>query len=157
MKGIYLLIISLPKEHDVRVGGLGKVHFPGGCYVYVGSALGGFKSRLNRHLRLDKTPKWHVDYLLQRGEVPKSQIGNELQKAHLESIIICETSDRFECAIARDLRRRFDSVPGFGSSDCGCPSHLFFDAENMELKLTEILSALGLKPRLLKDLSQINL
>ena len=140
MKGSYLLVIGLPEEQDIRVGSLGVVHFPYGYYAYVGSALGGFKSRLNRHLRKDKMPKWHIDYLL--------------QKAAINSIIICETDERVECAIAQTLHPRFHSVPGFGSSDCRCPSHLFFAAEEMEPELMTVLNSLGLKPRLLENLSQ---
>lgn len=134
MKGVYLLVIELPEEQDITVGSLGVIHFSGRYFAYVGSALGGFKSRLNRHLRKDKQPKWHIDYLL--------------QKAALNSIIICETEERVECAIANALSRRFRSVPRFGSSDCRCPSHLFFASEEMESQLTHALSSLGLKPRL---------
>ncbi|OGO22262.1 MAG: hypothetical protein A2Z28_04825 [Chloroflexi bacterium RBG_16_51_9] len=113
MKGIYLLLIELPEEQAIAVGSLGLVHFSRGYYAYVGSALGGFKSRLNRHLRKDKIPKWHIDYLL--------------QKATIRSIIICETEERVECSIAQALHRQFEAIPRFGSSDCRCPSHLFFD------------------------------
>jgi sugar fermentation stimulation protein A len=31
-----------------------------------------------------------------------------------------------ECRLADEVRRiATDEVPGFGSSDCGCPGHLF--------------------------------
>ncbi len=120
MKGVYLLLIKLPEAQTITVGSLGTMQFASGYYAYVGSALGGFKSRLNRHLRKDKTPKWHVDYLL--------------QKASLESIIICETEERVECAIAQALRGDFESIPRFGSSDCKCPSHLFFAAGEKRLR-----------------------
>ena len=141
MKGSYLLVISLPEEQDISVGSLEVIHFPHGYYAYVGSALGGFKSRLNRHLRKNKTPKWHIDYLL--------------QKATIKSIIICETGVRVECAIAQALRRRFESIPGFGSSDCHCPSHLFFAAQSLESEIMAVLNSLGLKPRVLDELSQV--
>ena len=141
MKGSYLLVISLPAEQEIAVGSLGAVHFSGGYYAYVGSAVGGFKSRLNRHLRKDKTPKWHIDYLL--------------QKAAIKSIIICEAEERVECAIAQALRREFESIPGFGSSDCKCPSHLFFAAEEMEQEIMTALNSLGLKPKLLENPSLV--
>jgi len=155
VKGIYLLVIKMPDEQDIRVGSLGLVHFSSGHYAYVGSALGGFKSRLNRHLRKDKKPKWHVDYLLRQDEIPKRHIDNKLQKAAIESIIICETEERVECAIAQAIRRKFDSIPRFGSSDCKCPSHLFFATEQMESGLIKVLNSLGLKPKVLDDLSKI--
>ena len=113
-KPAYLLLIGLPEKQTMKVGRLGAIDFSAGYYVYVGSALGGFKPRLNRHLRKDKQSKWHVDYLLQR--------------ASLESIIICETNERVECAIAQELSLRFKTIPRFGSSDCNCPGHLFFDS-----------------------------
>ena len=140
MKGSYILLVELPEEQTLNIGRLGDIHFPAGYYAYVGAALGGFKSRLNRHLRKDKLPKWHIDYLL--------------QKAAIQSIIICETDERVECAIAQTLRPQFHSVPGFGSSDCRCPSHLFFAAEEMEPELMAVLNSLGLKPRLLENPSQ---
>ena len=133
-KGSYLLLIELPEDHDIAVGSLGVVRFPRGDYAYVGSALGGFKSRLNRHLRKEKIPKWHIDYLLRQDEVPKSHIDNRLQRAALKSIIICETEERVECVIAQALRRRFESIPSFGSSDCKCPSHLFFTTGEKRLR-----------------------
>ena len=133
MKGSYLLVIELSEGQDIRVGSLGVVRFQAGYYVYVGSALGGFKSRLNRHLRKDKKSKWHIDYLL--------------QKADIKSVIICETEERVECAIAKALSRRFDSISDFGSSDCRCPSHLFFADVEMEREIMKILNSLGLKPR----------
>lgn len=141
MKGSYILLIKLSEAQDIRVGSLGLVHFPRGYYAYVGSALGGFKSRLNRHLRKDKIPKWHIDYLL--------------QKASITSIIICETEERVECAIAQALRRQFESIPAFGSSDCRCAGHLFFSDGAMVKQVIGTFGSLGLKPRLLDDLSQV--
>ena len=108
------MIIDLPVAETIVIGNLGPIRFKRGYYAYVGSALGGFNSRLNRHRRKDKTPKWHVDYLLQQG--------------HLENIIACDTSVRVECAIARALSGQFESIPHFGSSDCKCASHLFYSA-----------------------------
>jgi len=141
LKGSYLLLIGLPEKQTMKVGRLGAIDFSAGYYVYVGSALGGFKPRLNRHLRKDKQSKWHVDYLLQR--------------ASLESIIICETNERVECAIAQELSLRFKTIPRFGSSDCNCPGHLFFSDKAMGRKSEAALRSLGLKPELLDDSSVI--
>ena len=148
------MLIKLQADEVLTVGSLGVSHFSAGYYAYVGSALGGFKSRLNRHLRKDKIPKWHIDYLLPH-ETLNWHIDNRLQKAAIESIIICETEERVECAIAQALHRKFDSIPRFGSSDCECPSHLFFAAESMESELMKVLRSLGLKPKVLDDLSKI--
>jgi len=138
--GSYILLIELPEEQPITVGSLKTIYFPGGYYAYVGSALGGFMSRLNRHLRIDKKPHWHIDYLL--------------QKATIKDIIICETEDRAECTIAQALGHQFDSIPGFGSSDCRCHSHLFFAHEGMKPKVMAILNTLGMEPRLVPNLNQ---
>ena len=120
MKGSYVLLIELPEEQTIAIGGLRDVHFLRGCYAYVGSAMGGVKSRVSRHLRRDKKPHWHIDYLL--------------EKASVVDISVCQSEDRVECTIAQALGSQFDSIPGFGSSDCRCRSHLFFTAEERHIK-----------------------
>ena len=140
MKGSYVLIIELPEEQEIAVGSLKVLHFPCGSYAYVGSALGGLKPRLNRHLQRNKKLRWHIDYLL--------------QKESISSIIICETEDRVECAIAQALSRQFDSIISFGSSDCKCSSHIFYDAEEMGQEIMTVLCSLGMKPKLAEDLSR---
>ena len=136
MKGSYILLIRLLEAQTIKIGSRQNIYFPGGCYAYVGSAMGGFKSRLNRHLQRNKKLHWHIDYLLQR--------------ASISSIILCEAEDRVECVIAQELSRQFDSVPGFGSSDCRCRSHLFFSADESQMKsiIMTTLNSLALSPRL---------
>lgn len=134
MKGSYLLLIQLSEEQTITAGRRKTACFPGGYYAYVGSAMGGFKSRLNRHLKSDKKSHWHIDYLL--------------EKASIRRIILCETEDRVECAIAQALSCRFDAIPGFGSSDCRCRSHLFFAADKMQPAIMAALRSLSLQPRL---------
>ena len=138
MKGSYVLLIELPEEQTSTIGSLQKIYFPDVYYAYVGSAMGEFKSRLNHHFQGNKKPRWHIDYLL--------------QKASIRSIIICETKDRVECTIAQALSHQFDSIPGFGSSDCRCHSHLFFATDEKQLKLTiiTVLNSLDIQPRLAK-------
>ncbi len=134
MKGSYVLLIELTEEQTITTGSLKAIYFPRGYYAYVGSAMGGFKSRLNRHLKSDKKPHWHIDYLL--------------EKAAISEIILCETKDRTECAIAQALSCQFDSIPGFGSSDCKCRSHLFFAIDKIKPTITATLSSLSMQPRL---------
>ena len=138
--GSYILLIELPEEQPITVGSLKTIYFPRGYYAYVGSALGGLKSRLNRHLRIDKKPHWHIDYLL--------------QKATIRDIIICESRERTECKIARAMASQVDSIPGFGASDCKCPSHLFFNAEEMKTEVMAIVNTLGMEPRLVPNSNQ---
>ncbi|MFC2020901.1 DUF123 domain-containing protein [Chloroflexota bacterium] len=135
-KGSYVLLIRIPEEQTITIGGLDTIRFPAGDYAYVGSALNGLKSRLNRHLRKDKKLHWHIDYLRQR--------------ATICNIIICETEDRVECTIAQALSRQFDFISGFGASDCKCPSHLFFTAEEMEQEIMATLKPLRGKLKLIK-------
>jgi len=134
LKGSYVLLIQLPEEQTITIGSLKAIRFPHGYYAYVGSAMGGFKSRLRRHLNDNKRLHWHIDYLL--------------RKAFVNSIILCETTDRAECTIAQALSRQFDSIPGFGSSDCKCHSHLFFAADEMKTTILAILNLLNTRPRL---------
>ncbi len=138
MKGSHILLIKLSEAQTISPGSLPDVHFPRGYYAYLGSALGGLESRLSRHLNRDKKRHWHVDYLL--------------QKASIIDIIIGETNGRVECAIARALGSQFDVIPGFGSSDCHCPSHLFFAPKKRQMKasIMAALASLGIPPRLMR-------
>ena len=133
-RGSYVLMMSLPEERTITVGSLGTVRFPHGHYAYVGSALGGFRSRLNRHLRADKKPHWHIDYLL--------------EKAVLDAIITGESLERTECTITLALAGQFDSIPGFGASDCHCLSHLFSGTDDMIPAALSAFEEAGLEPGL---------
>lgn len=112
MKGSYALLIHLKDEEDIRVGALGRIHFPKGHYLYLGSAMNGIKGRVKRHLRVEKKLHWHIDYFLKKAEV---------------SAIYClETSKRLECTLAKRFTDSFEVIPKFGSSDCSCKGHLFY-------------------------------
>ena len=138
MKGSYVILIRLPKAETITIGSLSDVYFPRGYYAYVGSALGGVKSRLNRHLKQSKKLHWHIDYLL--------------QKASITDIIIGESEGRVECAMAQALSAQFNSIPGFGSSDCHCPSHLFYAAEGSQMKsaIMMALESMAVPPKLMR-------
>ena len=120
VKGSYILLVELAIKKDVFVGKLGYVSFPKASYAYVGSAMNGLRARLARHLRRKKKLHWHIDYLLKEAEV--------------EEIILCQSEERVECSLAQALAGKFQSVPGFGSSDCKCRSHLYFTSERDRLK-----------------------
>jgi len=121
-KGSYILLVSLAEGSTIKAGSLPHSYFPAGSYAYVGSAMGGFKPRLERHLRANKKLHWHIDYLLER--------------AGITSIILCQTEARVECVIAQALNGQFECVPGFGASDCRCPSHLFLSADGRQMEQT---------------------
>ena len=129
MKGSYILILQLPEQQTITIGSLPDVYFPRGHYAYVGSAMGGLKSRLSHHLQGSKKPRWHIDYLLQR--------------ASISSIILYETGEKTECTIAEALSHQFDSIPAFGCSDCRCRSHLFFSTEEMKPMIMATLKLLA--------------
>ncbi len=131
-KGCYILLIELNEDAIVTVGKLGSIAFTKGSYAYVGSAMNGLEPRIRYHLRKNKSPHWHIDYLL--------------EKASIRVIILCQTEERLECTIAQALARKLPSIQGFGSSDCRCGSHLYFILGKDELQsLTwEVLGNLGL-------------
>ncbi len=113
--GMYQLVLSLAEEVTLQVGALGTFRFPTGKYLYTGSALGGLRKRLARHLRREKRLHWHIDYLLQHAVV--------------EEFRLYPADGLSECA----LNRRMLALPharviarGFGSSDCTCPAHLVY-------------------------------
>ena len=140
IKGSYVLLISLPEDILITIGRLPVKHFGQGYYAYVGSAMSGLKARLDRHLRGNKKLRWHIDYLL--------------QKASITGIIICETERKVECDIAQALQLQFDSVTGFGSSDCRCSSHLFFFADDVKMKPTLLgtIKEMDMQPRLIDSI-----
>jgi len=119
-RGSYVLLIRLADAHTITIGNRGDIKFFPGYYAYAGSAMNGLKSRLSRHLRKDKKRHWHIDYLLDR--------------ASIIDVAVHETAARTECAIAGILDSSFESVPGFGCSDCRCRSHLFFNTDEKLLR-----------------------
>ncbi|MDD4281999.1 MAG: GIY-YIG nuclease family protein [Candidatus Methanofastidiosa archaeon] len=108
------------------MGSLGTLLFREGCYAYVGSALGGLRNRVGRHLRRDKRFHWHIDHLL--------------AAAPITYVAVREGTTREECTVAACLAQHGTVVRGFGSSDCRCPGHLFRIREDVAL---EMLSSSG--------------
>jgi Uri superfamily endonuclease len=112
--GTYALILALNAPVDLKVGRLGLTGFELPCYVYFGSAHGpgGLKARINHHLQHADRPHWHVDYLRRVAAV--HGVWYTCDPAHLEC----------HWAIAALGLPGAKPVPGFGSSDCSCRSHL---------------------------------
>ena len=127
-KGGYILLAFLSSPCSIQVGKLGTILFPGGSYAYLGSALAGFKSRIGRHLHGNMRLWWHIDYLL--------------AQANLSRAILCETDRRLECLLAQSLVTEIPFIPGFGSSDCHCQSHLFgaCDEESLNKAITKAVN-----------------
>ena len=113
--GTYVLVLWLEQDRSMTIGRLGEVCFKRGLYFYVGSALQGIERRMRRHLGKGKSSHWHIDYLTKCATV-------------LGAVYILTREKDAECRVASSLCRRFNSIPGFGSSDCRCGSHLFWFA-----------------------------
>lgn len=117
-RGTYLVQLHLPGDLRLEVGHLGPREFPAGHAVYVGSAMNGLAARLGRHRRGTGRPHWHLDHLRREARFVE---GWPLRSAL-----------RLECELAGALAGLpgVRSVPGFGCSDCRCPSHLVLFAED---------------------------
>lgn len=115
--GTYAIVFRNPRTREVTAGALGRIRLARGYWVYVGSALGpgGLRARVGRHLRGPARPRWHVDYL--HGKLRVVEVWFRTGPARLEH------------RWARALTGEADGwVLGFGCSDCGCGSHLFYFA-----------------------------
>lgn len=98
----------------MSVGRLGELTLPAGYFVYIGSAFGpgGVAARVARHCRCDKPLRWHIDYLRSVSE----PVG----------VWFSDASAPLEHEWARQVgQAQLEAIPGFGCSDCQCPSHLF--------------------------------
>lgn len=104
---------------NLAVGKIGDVEFKSGYYAYVGSALGGLKQRLKRHLSNTKKKWWHIDYLLEHATV--------------EGVFVWQSKKSVEDKIACKLKKKFDYIDGFGNSDSKCESHLFYSKDKNKL------------------------
>ena len=135
--GIYALLFILTREVTVTVGRLGRLDFPGGCYVYIGSGMAGVETRIRHHLRPHPHPRWHLDYLLPHGKPA--------------AIIAGHTSQPLECPLATSLSRQFNVFRRFGSSDCRCRGHLFYHEElpPLESAVLDAFRDLGCQPLIL--------
>jgi sugar fermentation stimulation protein A len=116
--GSYLILLELAEKRSVEVGALGTIHFTAGWHVYAGSARKNLSQRVNRHLRRQRKQKhWHLDYL-----TPYAARG----AGKLKALPILSYRN-LECELAGELAKLGGRpIPRFGSSDCNCPSHLYY-------------------------------
>jgi len=117
VRGTYALLLVLDKETAITVGKLASFSFPPGYYLYVGSAQGGLTSRVRRHIRGGKKLHWHIDYLR--------------QEAKAVEVWYLVSDERLECRwyqAAAAMPQAQVLLTGFGSSGCGCHSHLLYFA-----------------------------
>jgi Uri superfamily endonuclease len=99
------------------VGKLGVLEAQPGYYLYVGSALGpgGLAARVGRHFRCEKPLRWHVDYLRAAAQI--EEVWYATGKSHRECRWV---------GVLNSLPGASVPLVGFGASDCGCQSHLYF-------------------------------
>ena len=131
--GTYVVVFELATRRPIEVGALGTHEMAAGDYVYVGSALGpggfGRAERHRRHLDEDDgTVHWHVDAL------------TTLPETSFVAGLLVPARD-VECEVARRLPP--GPIDGFGSSDCGCRSHLSVETRDAtERTLTALVGAI---------------
>ena len=112
-RGAYLILIEIDVYTETHAGSLGKVVLEPGYYVYVGSAMRCLAARMRRHLSKRKKTRWHIDYI--------TNFSTSITAIPIKS------AGRIECALAEQIMRiSHHSIPNFGSSDCRCPSHLYY-------------------------------
>ena len=110
----YLLLIQVRQPFKRKIKSLGAVNFKKGYYLYVGSSpartLG---ARLRRHISKRKKLFWHIDFL------------TTSKFCGVQEIYVFKCR---ECNLARCLESRGFTIAKekFGSTDCHCPSHLFY-------------------------------
>jgi Uri superfamily endonuclease len=116
-RGTYALILSCASHTRIQIGRLGTMQLQRGYYVYLGSALGpgGLRARIAHHQKPSTRSHWHIDYLRVH--------------ARLRSVWLNYDGRRHEHEWARAMQKVNGAsipLPGFGASDCDCPSHLYF-------------------------------
>jgi len=120
-KGSYLLFIELPEDIVVTIAGK-TCNIQNGLYTYIGSAMKNLKQRINRHLSFHEgnyKKHWHVDQLLEKGKV--------ISTLALPSI------DRTEEELSMFLSSFYQTISGFGATDCkNVDSNLFYLSNHLE-------------------------
>jgi Uri superfamily endonuclease len=115
--GTYTLILSSTVTKPVKIGKLGTLSLDPGYYVYIGSAFGpgGLKARISHHLKNSSRPHWHIDY-----------VSSTLRLYQIWYTYDPTRREHQWADVHAGTRGASRPLPGFGSSDCGCPSHLYF-------------------------------
>lgn len=109
----YRLYLNIPFDKEITVGKLGTLYFKKGVYIYVGSAKKNIIHRIERHLKIEKTNRWHIDYV----------------RKHCELFKFETFQNKNECDLVRETIQTFDGICPYrklGSSDCKCFSHMIY-------------------------------
>jgi len=110
--------MRLDKNSRISIGKRTAQDFPRGFYCYVGSGMKNLQQRIDRHLAREKRLRWHIDWFLVHANIL------EVKKI--------ESEERLECALSRELAGLAAEpvMKSFGSSDCGCVTHLHYFTKN---------------------------
>lgn len=122
--GVYVVWLHLPHTCTISVGALGCITLPSGHYLYVGSAKGGLRGRVERYLKPVARKFWHIDYLR--------------AYANVRAIWLRRGRNLSECLLTERLLALpgfKEGPPGFGSSDCRCRTHLLYSPASPLLRL----------------------
>ena len=133
--GTYVLVMKNTAVEELRIGSHGLLEIKPGFYLYVGSAFGpgGVAARVGRHCRDDKKLRWHIDYLRQAVTVEEAWYSHSTKRLE------------HDWAHALSQLDGMETIPGFGSSDRPCPSHLFFNASWPEPRLLAVTTGCGIE------------
>lgn len=138
--GTYILVLRCSSSRAVRIGRLGRLQLRPGYFLYIGSAFGpgGLRARIEHHSRRAVRPHWHVDYLR--------------RYTRLEAVWYCGQHREHELAeTVGALPGAEIALPGFGSSDCRCRTHLFWFPEGPASEL-QVRCPSGTQPVSKRDL-----
>jgi sugar fermentation stimulation protein A len=142
-RGSYLILYRLPRKRLIEIGGRGMMTFRQGYYIYVGSAMRNLSKRMERHRRIRKKVHWHIDSFS--------------AAADFQAGLPVRSEDDLECELASAVSGMSEwSVPGFGCSDCSCPSHLFgFSSDPLSTRKFHDLLQYYRMDRLIEKYSQV--
>ena len=117
LPGTYALVFTAKRKKRLIIGKLGTLTLQPGYYVYVGSAFGpgGLKARVGHHRKNTRRRHWHIDYLSEH--LPPDEVWYTHDPTHRE---------HHWSEVLSHSRKISIPLPGFGSSDCRCISHLYF-------------------------------
>jgi sugar fermentation stimulation protein A len=119
LKGTYTIVVRCKGPGYLTFGKLGRARLRKGYYLYTGSALGrgavSLEGRLERHMRRQKSLRWHVDYITSRPD------------CYVTGAVYVVSDVRLECKVNSSLSKELDILPvllKIGASDCKCNGHL---------------------------------
>ncbi len=115
--GTYTLLLHLPGDTQLAIGGLGQFNFPAGYYAYVDGAYDadGLTGALKKRLTPSKTPTRHIDYLRQAADIEEIWLTATPQ-----------TREHVWSALLLEIPGAMSLIEGFGAADCNCESHLIY-------------------------------